>query len=230
MIKQTIFEFIDSFCLGKLSLLDSFNYLEEVTSNFEELKTDLLLRDLLVVYNTYRKEAGLDTLKQFDDPYFIENVGSKSSNIVLNDPVLARLNTLASDLEYQKLLRFQADDEKWWRDQESDKMMKVEIEEEEIEEEEIEELPIDFKNLSGNEKLIYIKEIGFIDHLKCKKSSSYSNRKIAQIIGPIIGEKISTIQPVLNSIINDNRDKNNPYYNTKSNKVTIIRGQLSSFG
>ncbi len=225
MIKQTLFEFIDSLCHGKLSLLDSYNYLEEVTSNFEELKTDLLLRDLLVVYNTFRKEAGLDPLKQFDDLYYIENVDSKSSIIVRNDPVLERLNTLASDLKYQKQLRFKADDEKMWGDQESDNMIKVEIEEEEIE-----ESPIDFKNLSGNEKLIYIKEIGFIDYLKCKKSSSYSNRKIAQIIGPIIGEKISTIQPVLNSIINDNRDKNNPYYNTKSNKVTIIRGQLSSFG
>ena len=70
-----------------------------------------------------------------------------------------------------------------------------------------------FPRLNGPQRTILLNELGVIDLIKEKITRGWSTNKIASIVAEITGEKITTVQPRLNSIHNpsSNAQDKNPY-------------------
>jgi hypothetical protein len=80
---------------------------------------------------------------------------------------------------------------------------------------------LDLSDSSAVEKIIYLNELGIIDFLRTKPEFVGSTNLMATFLSAITGEKVLTLQPSLNRLINnDTADKNHPYRTQKTvNKV-----------
>jgi len=89
--------------------------------------------------------------------------------------------------------------------------------------------PLDLSNLSAVKKVIYLKELGIIDLLQ-KQPCFYAVNNLATVLSSITGEKPTTLQAILNPMINTKgtAQKNNPY-NTITN-VNKVKKQLIELG
>jgi hypothetical protein len=80
---------------------------------------------------------------------------------------------------------------------------------------------IDLSNNSVVGKIIYLEKLGVIDYLRNKRPFNTSVNSIATVLSAITGAKATTIQPLLNPLLNkDVYNKNNPL-NSKKNVHTI---------
>jgi len=88
---------------------------------------------------------------------------------------------------------------------------------------------VDLSNSSAVKKVIYLKELGIIDLLQ-KQPCFYAVNNLATVLSSITGEKPTTLQPILNPMINTKgtAQKNNPY-NTITN-VNKVKKQLIELG
>ena len=87
---------------------------------------------------------------------------------------------------------------------------------------------IDLSNTKATEKLIYLKELGIIDHLQKQKPFTSIN-KLATVLSAITDERITTLQPALNAMINTtNSPEKDPYYS--KNTAPRIKSQLINLG
>ena len=87
---------------------------------------------------------------------------------------------------------------------------------------------IDLSDTSAVKKIIYLNELGIIDFLK-KQPCFISNNKLSNVLTAITGEKHTTIQPLVNALINDSgQAKHKPY----NNKFTVnkVKKQLTDLG
>lgn len=83
--------------------------------------------------------------------------------------------------------------------------------------------------LRATEKLIYLDQLGVLDFLKNKTPFSNSTNLLAEVLGRIINEKTTTLQPYLNEMFNPNGIFNkDPRNNNKA--VTKVSTYLSGIG
>lgn len=75
-------------------------------------------------------------------------------------------------------------------------------------------------------KLIYLKELGIIDHLQRHPPFDMSITKLAQAISAFTGSNAGTIKASLGAMISS--DKNDPYNN--SNNVELVKMSLATLG
>lgn len=92
-----------------------------------------------------------------------------------------------------------------------------------------EETVIDLSDTKGTEKIIYLKELGVLDHLLRFEPFKNSTNSLATIISAITGINQKTAQSYLNPITNPGVDqKNNPLNST--GKVQRIKNTLTILG
>lgn len=89
---------------------------------------------------------------------------------------------------------------------------------------------LDLSNTKATEKLIYLKELGIIEHLRKIEPFKHSVNKLATVLSAITDEKASTLQPKLNAMLTGytNAHKNDPYYYRA--KVIQIKQSLIQIG
>ncbi|HLF50926.1 hypothetical protein [Flavobacterium sp.] len=88
---------------------------------------------------------------------------------------------------------------------------------------------IDLNNTTATEKIIYLQKLGIIDFLKAKQPFQSSTNSLATVLSAIIGEKATTIQPMINPIVSKDVDsKNNPLNSRKA--VNRVEQQLVKMG
>ncbi|MBE7641050.1 hypothetical protein GUB10_11960 [Salegentibacter sp. BLCTC] len=88
---------------------------------------------------------------------------------------------------------------------------------------------LDLSNTKGTEKIIYLQQLGILDHLKEKEPFRNSTNSLAMVISAITGIPQKTAQSYLNPISNPEVDqKNNPLNSIK--KVDTIQQTLIKLG
>ena len=86
------------------------------------------------------------------------------------------------------------------------------------------------KALNAVQKIIYLNELGIIDFLKEKQPFHTSTNGLATILGKILDEKRTTLQPYLNALFTDMEITSNkhPYYTQSTSQK--IKDSLQSIG
>jgi hypothetical protein len=85
--------------------------------------------------------------------------------------------------------------------------------------------PLDLSDTSAVEKIIYLNELGIIDFLRTKPEFIGSTNLMATVLSAITGEKLITLQPSLNPLVNNyTYAKNYPYKSKKT--VNRVRQTL----
>jgi hypothetical protein len=88
---------------------------------------------------------------------------------------------------------------------------------------------IDLSDTSLVEKIIYLEKLGIIEFLRGQKPFNTSVNSIANVFSAITGAKSTSIQPLLNPLINrDFYNKNNPMNSTKT--VYSVDNKLGNLG
>lgn len=88
---------------------------------------------------------------------------------------------------------------------------------------------IDYSDETLVSKVIFLHSIGVIDELRKQKPFNTSINSLASVLSAVTGGKPTSIQPMLNAMLNTNiSPKNNPL-NSK-NTVNIVRKKLSNLG
>ena len=86
---------------------------------------------------------------------------------------------------------------------------------------------IDLSDTTAVEKIIYLEKLGVLDFLRNKQHISTNG--LASALSAITGEKITTVQPMLNAIFNKQAgQKNNPLEST--NTVKKVKKHLNDIG
>ncbi|WP_124020646.1 hypothetical protein [Flavobacterium aquariorum] len=105
-----------------------------------------------------------------------------------------------------------------------------EIEEEKkLEEEGDEEEIVETGSISIAMKVIYLERLGIIELLKNKKPFNTSRNSMAKVLSRIIGAKVVSVQPLLNSILSKDTDSRHNPLNSEKN-VEIVDDQLINIG
>jgi hypothetical protein len=85
--------------------------------------------------------------------------------------------------------------------------------------EQLEPEPLDLSDTTAVEKIIYLNELGIIDFLRTKPEFIGSTNLMATVLSAITGEKLITLQPSLNPLVNNyTYAKNYPYKSKKTVK------------
>jgi len=88
---------------------------------------------------------------------------------------------------------------------------------------------IDYSETKGTEKIIFLKQLGILDHLKEKQPFDMSTNALASAISGFTGIKAGTVQSYINPINNPTTDqKNNPLNTEKA--VQKVNNKLLSIG
>jgi hypothetical protein len=85
---------------------------------------------------------------------------------------------------------------------------------------------VDLSDSKAIEKFVYLKEIGFLDFIK-EKYPMMSHSRIASLVTGITGEKYITVQPAINSILQDH-ETSKSYPGKKT--IETIRLKLIELG
>lgn len=220
------FELVKTF---QVSSIEWQNFIEKITSNLDLQKLELLHKDVVNLRDTYWK-----TIKdEIHQEKLLLNGDKPRYSFQTKNPRNVKLAIIAPKEVYQKELhnleKFHQLVEQNIKSQKN--KIKEEMEEPLVDENpETIELDYEIENvLKTAEKLIYLNELGVLDQLFTKEPFDKSINKMASVLSPILGETKGNIQPVLNSIIKKNFDKNNPYSQT-SEKVKKARNHLISLG
>jgi hypothetical protein len=98
-----------------------------------------------------------------------------------------------------------------------------------VEDDKTEIPPIDLSDTTATEKIIYLQKLGVIDFLRTKQPFQSSTNSLAIVLSAITGEKLETIQPMLNPIVSKEAgQKNNPLNSKKA--VPKVEQQLIKIG
>ncbi|MBG6110792.1 hypothetical protein IWX84_001672 [Flavobacterium sp. CG_9.10] len=96
-----------------------------------------------------------------------------------------------------------------------------------IENNDSEDFLVDLSDTSASEKIIYLEKLGVLDFLRNKQHVSTNG--LASALSAITGEKIQTLQPMLNPIVNKQAgQKNNPLESTTT--VQKVKKHLNNLG
>ena len=79
-------------------------------------------------------------------------------------------------------------------------------------------------NTKGTEKIIYLQELGIIEHLT-NKFPQLTTNGLANLLSAITGEQTTTLQPYLNPMINKANDQRKNPYNSKKT-VAKVKNKL----
>lgn len=80
---------------------------------------------------------------------------------------------------------------------------------------------IDLGKISAKEKMVYLYKLGVLDFLLNEQPFISTGNGLASILCSILGEKKTTIQPIISAIVSDNiTNKNHPFY-TKSTEKKV---------
>jgi len=89
----------------------------------------------------------------------------------------------------------------------------------------------DFHDTTPTEKIIFLVQLGIIEHLRKSQPFISSTNKLATALSGVTGLKVETIQSALNAINNPTTSqKNNPFKNPNSKSVLKVNTQLASIG
>jgi hypothetical protein len=88
---------------------------------------------------------------------------------------------------------------------------------------------VDLSDSSAVKKIIYLNELGMIEFLQ-KQPCFYAVNNLATVLSAITGERVTTLQPILNPMLNTNStaQKNNPY--KTGSTVSKVKKQLTDLG
>jgi hypothetical protein len=88
---------------------------------------------------------------------------------------------------------------------------------------------VDLSDTSLIEKVIYLEKLGIIEFLRSQRPFNTSINSIANIFSAITGAKSTSVQPIVNPLINkDYYNKNNPLNSKKT--VLSVENKLMSLG
>lgn len=88
---------------------------------------------------------------------------------------------------------------------------------------------IDLSDTSLIEKVIYLEKLGIIEFLRGQRPFSTSANSVANVFSAITGAKPTSLQPIINPLIN--KDYYNKNYPLNSKKTVIsVEGKLTSLG
>lgn len=94
---------------------------------------------------------------------------------------------------------------------------------------EIEDELIDYSESNYSSKIIFLEKLGVIQYLTDKSPFSNSTNSLANALSGVTGIKPTTIQPMLNAMLNKGTsDKNNPLKSTKT--VNVVINKLTNIG
>lgn len=182
----------------KVSKIETFNYFEELTDNFKLAKVRMLIDDL----NNF--EVYLVTEDPDVIPYELEDIPGR-----LIDPLIELLvDQVSNGNEYDVA------------------ELELLIEEEEVNRKDSELVDMELSKPSCIEKIVTFNELGILKLMK--DNLNISHLKISKILAELTEEKVATIQPVLNSILNQNFSKNNPYYGSSSKSLKNVRQRFAN--
>lgn len=198
MPQRFLNDFLIDIANFKVSKIEIFNYFENLTDNFKLSKVRMLINDL----NNF--EVYLVTEDPDVIPYELEDIPGR-----LIDPLIELLIDQVSDgtdydIEDLELLK----------------------EYEEANQRDSELLEMELSKLSSIEKIVTLNELGILHFMK--GNLKISHLKIAKILAELTEEKVATIQPVLNAILNQNFSKNNPYKGSSSKSLKNVRQRLAN--
>jgi len=223
MIRQTTLEFLDAVKNDEVLSLDKNNFIQKVTDNFDSDKMNLLANDVDHYLVKFKEQISKEQLIAYR-PDQDKNNGSQPVKITLTStddcyaPTIKRIRILWASIRARVILEALNGTKNLLEEKTPIKYI-----------EEPEPL-IDLSQSKCTEKIIYLKEMGILDFLIKKEPFNKSIRKLAKALVPILGERYDTIQPILNPVISDNSSKNNPYYNSTTQKVDQIRQHLILLG
>lgn len=93
----------------------------------------------------------------------------------------------------------------------------------------VESPPLDLSNTKATEKIVYLKELGIIDHLRKQEPFKHSINKLATVLSAITDERATTLQPTLNSMLSDtNTPEKNPYNSKRT--APKVKAMLTELG
>lgn len=89
---------------------------------------------------------------------------------------------------------------------------------------------IDYSESNITSKIIFLNKLGVLDFLKNYETSKISVNKVATVLSAITGGRATTIQSMINPILNDDGvdDKNNPMNSLKT--VDVVENKLLQIG
>lgn len=88
---------------------------------------------------------------------------------------------------------------------------------------------LDLSNTRATEKLVYLQELGVIDHLRKLQPFKHSINKLATVLSAITNEQPTTLQPALNAMLSStNSPQKSPYNSEKT--VSKIKANLADIG
>lgn len=92
-----------------------------------------------------------------------------------------------------------------------------------------EEEPLNMIGTKASEKIVYLNELGIIDHLRSQEPFKHNINKLATVLSAITDENATTLQPALNAMLNvTNSPEKNPYHSKKT--ATKIKNLLIELG
>ena len=218
-------DFLNGYINGQFGKIEIKNYIEKITDNFQEDKVRLLKEDI----EDFHNELLIDDSDLYppdnyngDMPRSIVYFQNEEKRKQLKSLKLLSAKSILPVIQ-RKLKTLDKEEEAETLDKKNYLLSETIVEEEDY-------LIPETKCL---EKIIYVVETGILEFLR-EKNSSNSNLKMAKILAPILTEKVSTIQSIINAVLNDNISKNNPYKNFssdgESSKINTVREKLIEFG
>jgi hypothetical protein len=223
MITQTTIEFLDAVKNDEVLSLDKNNFIQKATDNFDSDKMNLLANDVGHYLLKFKEQISKEQLIAYR-PDQDKNNGFQPTKITLTSTddyyasTIKRIRILGASIKARVLLKAL---------NAPDNLIEEKTPTKSIEEP---EPLIDLSKSKCTEKIIYLKEMGVLDFLIKKEPFNKSIRKLAKALVPILGERYDTIQPILNPVISNYSSKNNPYYNSSTQKVDQIREHLVHLG
>ena len=88
---------------------------------------------------------------------------------------------------------------------------------------------IDFSDTTAIEKILFLHKLKVLDFLREQSPFNTSTNKLAQYLSAVTGEKIITLQPILNATFNETVSQKNSPFKTKKT-VEKVENQLNKMG
>lgn len=141
----------------------------------------------------------------------------------LDDLIKRKLSDLPKNSRHKNNLSYQQHVEDWPKELDS----YAHIGGDELENIKINEL-VDLSDSSLVEKIIYLEKLGVIEFLRSQNPFNTSVNRIANVFSAITGSKSTSIQPLLNALLNDVNNSKNPLLSTKN--VKAVEANLMKIG
>ena len=192
-------------------------------------------KDVIGIGNNFNLNKDFDDFLENNEYSTINDVIDETAQFMddINELIKRKIKStsktprIKSDIIYKSFMQNEFLDEDYERTEDSndEDFSFGGIEAERKESEEI----INFSNTSISGKIIFLEKLGIIDFLRKEKPFNTSVNMMASVLGAITGAKPTTIQSMLNPMLNKGVDsKNNPL--NSPNSVSVIENKLNQIG